>query len=339
MIIDLRSDTITKPTPDMLDAMMSAKVGDDVFGEDPTVLELENKAAKMFGLEEGLFCPSGTMTNQIAIRTLTQPQDEVICDKRSHIYLYEAGGIASNSLVSVELLDGDRGRITSEMIEHSIKPDDIHYPKTRLVGLENTVNKGGGCYYTMEEMRFISEIAKKHGLSMHLDGARIFNALVETGDDSQDLGKYFDTISVCLSKGLGAPVGSLLLSSAENIKKSKRIRKVFGGAMRQSGYLAAAGIYALDHHINRLKEDHIRAKQIAEILSEMPQLESIEPVDTNIIIFSLSRHFEAKSFLQQLDSIGVKALGFGGNSIRMVTHLEITDDMINMLSDRIKSLH
>jgi len=338
MIIDLRSDTITKPTPGMLDAMMSAQVGDDVFGEDPTVLELEDKAAKMFGLEAGLFCPSGTMTNQIAIRTLTQPQDEVICDKRSHIYLYEAGGIASNSLVSVELLDGDRGRITSEMIEHSIKPDDIHYPKTRLVGLENTVNKGGGCYYTMEQMRSISETARKHGLYMHLDGARIFNALVETGDDVQELGNYFDTISVCLSKGLGAPVGSLLLSSTENIKKARRIRKVFGGAMRQSGYLAAAGIYALDNHIDRLKKDHVRARQIAGILSEMPQLESIEPVDTNIIIFSLSRHFEANTFLKQLDSIGVKALGFGGNSIRMVTHLEITDDMINMLNDRIKTI-
>lgn len=338
MIIDLRSDTITKPTPGMLDAMMSAKVGDDVFGEDPTVKALEIKAAKIFGFETGLFCPSGTMTNQIAIRTLTQPQDEVICDKRSHIYLYEGGGIASNSMVSVELLDGDRGRITPEMIAPCIKPDDIHYPRTRLVALENTVNKGGGSYYTMDQMREISDMARKHGLLMHLDGARIFNALTETGDDPSDIGKYFDTISVCLSKGLGAPVGSLLLSSKDNIKKATRIRKVFGGGMRQSGYLAAAGIYALNNNIDRLKEDHKNAREIAKMISNLPFVDKVEPVDTNIIIFSLAKGMDVKSYLHKFNEQGILALGFGGNSIRMVTHLEITDDKVHAFSEKIKNV-
>jgi threonine aldolase len=241
-------------------------------------------------------------------------------------------------MVSVELLDGDRGRITPEMIVKSIKPDDIHYPKTRLVALENTVNKGGGCYYTMSQIKRISEASRLNGLSMHLDGARIFNALVETGENPQEIGQYFDTVSVCLSKGLGAPVGSILLGNSEIIKKAKRIRKVFGGAMRQSGYLAAAGIYALDHHITRLKEDHIRARLIAELLNNHPKVEYVEPVDTNIIIFSVIDGVDVKAFLNSLEDIGVLALGFGGKSIRMVTHLEITDEMINFLSDKIKKM-
>ncbi|MDZ7608352.1 MAG: GntG family PLP-dependent aldolase [Cyclobacteriaceae bacterium] len=287
MLVDLRSDTLTKPTPAMLDAMMRAEVGDDVFGEDPTVHVLQEKTARMFGMEAGLFCPSGTMTNQIAIRTLTQPQDEVICDKRSHIYLYEGGGIAYNSMVSVELLDGDRGRIAPEQIVAAIKPNDIHYPKSSLVALENTMNKGGGSYYTLKQIKAIHKACKTHGLKMHLDGARLFNALVETGDGSSDYGNYFDTISICLSKGLGAPVGSVLLGSHEHIGKAKRIRKVFGGAMRQSGYLAAAGIYALDHHVGRLKDDHVRARAIANILHECEYVERVDPADTNIVIFSL----------------------------------------------------
>ena len=338
MEIDLRSDTITRPTPGMLAAMMSAVVGDDVFGEDPTVYELERKGAQMLGFEAGLFCPSGTMTNQIAIRLLTQPQDEVICDKRSHIYLYEAGGIASNSMVSVALVDGDRGRITPEQIELNIKPDDIHYPRTALVALENTVNKGGGCYYTMEQMALISVTARKYGLHMHLDGARLFNALAETQENPSEIGNYFDTVSVCLSKGLGAPVGSLLLSSHENIMKAKRIRKVFGGAMRQSGYLAAAGIYSLENHIHRLREDHQKARQIAQMLSEKPFITSIEPVDTNIIIFSISDDMPAQKFLEKLKTNGIYALGFGGNNIRMVTHLDITENIMEELRKRLKAL-
>jgi len=338
MLIDLRSDTVTKPTPAMLEAMMSARVGDDVFGEDPTVKELEEKGAAMLGFEDGLFCPSGTMTNQIAIRTLTQPQDEVICDKRSHIYLYEGGGIAYNSMVSVELVDGDRGRITPDHIINNIKPNDIHFPRTKLVALENTVNKGGGCFYTMEQMKTISDVSKKYGLLTHLDGARLFNALVESGGNASDIGNYFDTVSICLSKGLGAPVGSLLLSSTGNIKKAKRIRKVFGGAMRQSGYLAAAGIYALDHHIDRLKDDHKKAKEIANILTNCHWVSNVEPVDTNIIIFSLKGGIQVSEFLFQLKTHGILALGFGGNSIRMVTHLDVHDEMMEQFERGIKSI-
>ena len=338
MIIDLRSDTLTRPTPGMLDAMMSAKVGDDVFGEDPTVHELEQKAAEMLGFESGLFCPSGTMTNQIAIRTLTQPQDEVICDKRSHIYLYEGGGIASNSMVSVELVDGDRGRISPSDVTENIKPDDIHYPKTKLVALENTVNKGGGCYYSSQQIRSIKKACKIHGLSMHLDGARLFNALVETEDDPKEMGDLFDTVSICLSKGLGAPVGSLLLSSKDHIGKARRIRKVFGGAMRQAGYLAAAGIYALDHHIARLKKDHVRAKNMAEVLAGSGQVAHVEPVDTNIIIFSLEKDLNVNEYLEKLHKKGILALGFGKQSIRMVTHLDINDAMVDKFEKEIKSM-
>jgi len=338
MIVDLRSDTVTKPTPGMLDAMMSAEVGDDVFGEDPTVAALEHKCAKMLGLEAGLFCPSGTMANQIAIRTHTQPQDEVICDKDSHIYLYEGGGIAYNSMASVELIDGDRGRISADQVRMKIKPDEIHYPRTRLVALENTMNKGGGSYYAMDQIMSIHNVCKDHGLLMHLDGARIFNALVETGDDPAQVGNYFDTVSVCLSKGLGAPIGSLLLGNQETILRARRIRKVFGGGMRQAGYLAAAGIFALDHHIDRLSKDHEKARLIARMLDNCPQVAKVEPVDTNIIIFSLIDGIEVKDFLGQLKAHGILALGFGGNSIRMVTHLDIHDAMMEQIEKGIKSI-
>lgn len=338
MLIDLRSDTLTKPTPGMLEVMMNAQVGDDVFEEDPTVAELEKKGARMLGFEAGLFCPSGTMTNQIGIRVLTQPQDEVICDKRSHIYLYEGGGISYNSMVSVELIDGDRGRLSPDQIEENIKPDNIHFPRTRLVALENTVNKGGGCYYTMDQVKSIHHVCKKHGLVIHLDGARIFNALVETGEDAKEIGRYFDAVSICLSKGLGAPVGSLLLSSKDNIKKARRVRKVLGGAMRQAGYLAAAGIYALDNNIQRLKKDHEKAREIARILSGCYQVSRVDPVDTNIIIFSLNVGEKVNDFLNLLKKHGILALGFGGNSIRMVTHLDIDDAMMGKFESAIKSI-
>ena len=336
--VDLRSDTVTRPTAGMLEAMMSAKVGDDVFGEDPTVAALENKGAEMLGFEAGLFCPSGTMTNQIAIRTLTQPQDEVICDKSSHIYLYEGGGIAYNSMVSVEPVEGDRGRISPDQVLNNIKPDDVFYPRTRLVVLENTTNKGGGSFYTMEQLISIHNVCKLHGLSMHLDGARLFNALVETGDNAKEFGKYFDTVSVCLSKGLGGPVGSLLMGSKEIIRSARRIRKVFGGAMRQAGYLAAAGIYALDHHIERLKRDHEKARQIEMLLAECSFVSRVEPVDTNIIIFSLIDGLAVQNVLQQLKNHEILALGFGGNNIRMVTHLDIDDDMMVKFELGIKSM-
>lgn len=338
-MIDLRSDTITQPGKPMLEAMMSAKVGDDVFDEDPTVNALQEKAAAMFGMEAALFCPSGTMTNQIAIRIQTQPQHEVICDKRSHVYNYEGGGMAYNSMVSVSLIDGDRGRITPEQIMENIRPDDIHAPITSLVCIENTVNKGGGSYYSSEQVDAISSVCKQHNLHLHLDGARIFNAIAETGQRSLELGKYFSTISICLSKGLGAPVGSLLLSSAGNIKKAKRIRKVFGGAMRQAGYLAAAGIYAFDHNIERLKEDHQRARILGNILENHPNVSYVLPVDTNIVIFRLQDKLTAREFVSQLSSRGLLSIPFGHREVRLVTHLNFDDDMLAQTEKILKSFH
>jgi threonine aldolase len=328
-LIDLRSDTVTKPTAGMLEFMMSAKVGDDVFGEDPTVSLLEEKAAKMFGMEAALFCPSGTMTNQIAIRLHTQPQDEVICDKLSHIYLYEGGGVAYNSLASVRLLDGDRGRITAEQVKENINnPEDIHFARTALVSLENTMNKGGGCYYSLAEIARIHAVCKEHGLALHLDGARLFNALAATGEDPQEYGKYFDTISICLSKGLGAPVGSLLLGSKDQIKKARRFRKVMGGGMRQAGFLAAAGIYALEHHVGRLKEDHEKARVLAATLEKQNYVGSVMPVETNIVIFTLAQGLEPKSFLETLAAAGIRAVAFGKREIRLVTHLDFTNEQL-----------
>ncbi len=337
MLIDLRSDTVTRPTPAMLEAMFHAEVGDDVFDEDPTVKKLEQKAAALFGQEAGLFCPSGTMTNQIGIRIQTHHQQEIICDKTAHIYYYEAGGIASNSGLSMRLLDGDRGRITAKMVEENINPsDNIHQPLTSLVAIENTSNKGGGSYYRLPELIAISKVASNHQLKRHLDGARIFNALVETGESPSDIGRLFDTVSICLSKGLGAPVGSLLLSTKENIKKALRVRKAMGGGMRQSGYLAAAGIFALDNHIERLKDDHYRAKQLEIELKKLSYVEEILPVDTNIIVFRLTEKVNLAAYLNYLSEHKIKAVQFGKQVIRMVTHLDFNDDMLNTLVDVLK---
>jgi threonine aldolase len=328
-IIDLRSDTVTRPTPAMLDAMFSAKVGDDVFDEDPTVKELELKAAKLFSKDAALFCPSGTMTNQVSIRVLSEPQQEVICDKGSHIYYYEGGGVASNSGLSMRFIDGDRGRINAQQVEENINPpENIHQPFTSLVAIENTCNKGGGSYYSFRQMKEVSDIAKKYNLKIHLDGARIFNAVTETGDSTYEIGKLFDTISICISKGLGAPVGSLILSTKEIILKAKRVRKSFGGGMRQAGYLAAAGIYALDNHISRLKEDHIKAKILGEAIQSLSYIEYLMPVDTNIIVFKLKEDKPQASLLNFLSENNIKAVAFGKQVIRMVTHLDITDSMI-----------
>jgi len=337
-MIDLRSDTLTKPTREMLEAMFRANVGDDVFMEDPSVGRLEEKAAEMLGMEAGLFCPSGTMCNQIAIRVLTQPQDEVICDEKSHIYNYEGGGIAYNSFVTTQLVHGDRGRISPADIISQIKPDDIHYPHTALVALENTVNKGGGSVYNLSDIKLINKVCRDNNLAMHLDGARLFNALAKTGDASKDYGKYFDTISICLSKGLGAPVGSVLLGSAEYIHRARRVRKVMGGGMRQAGYLAAAGIYALDFHIDRLKEDHRRARHIAKILESLNWVRDIMPVDTNILIFTLADSVNPQKFLEKLNEAGVKALSFGGQNIRFVTHLDFDDDQLDKLEVILKGI-
>ncbi len=336
-MIDLRSDTITRPTPGMLDAMMNAEVGDDVFDADPTVNALQEKVAGIFGKEAALYCPSGTMTNQIALRVNTQPQDEVVCHKHSHIYLYEGGGLAYNSMLSPKLLEGVDGKLRAEQIAPAVNPDDIHLPRTSLVSLENTMNKGGGSYYDLQEITAIRQECQKAGLKLHLDGARFFNAIVETGEKAQDHGALFDTISVCFSKGLGAPVGSALLGTKEAIKQAKRIRKVFGGGMRQAGYLAAACIYALDNHIDRLSEDHERARKIGEMAAALPFVKEVYPVRTNIIILSLEGKTEAW-LLDELKKHNVLAVGFGPGLVRFVTHLDFTDDHLDQLAGVFKKL-
>lgn len=336
MIVDLRSDTVTKPSPGMLEAMMKAKVGDDVFEEDETVTALEQKAAGIFGMEAGLFCPSGTMTNQIAIKSLTQPMDELIVDDTAHVYRSEGGGIAFNSGASVRLLHGDRGRINPGLIEPHINPENVHLPKTSLVVIENTVNFGGGSYYTLNQIESISHLCKLKNLYLHLDGARVFNALTETGDQSRKYGHFFNTISVCLSKGLGAPVGSVMLGSKDLVKKARRIRKVLGGGMRQAGFMAAAGIYALDNNIKRLKEDHTHAKVIAEALTGQSYVKSMMPVDTNIIIFELTDHCKASDFISKLNDSGIKCLEFGRQKIRFVTHLDIRSEMVDHTIDTLR---
>jgi len=337
MIVDLRSDTVTKPTPEMLQAMMQAEVGDDVFGEDPTIQKLERKCAELLGMDAGVYCPSGTMTNQIGIKILTQPYEEIICYKGSHIYKYEGGGLMGNSQVSVKLLNGERGRLSIEEISTNINGDDVHYPKTSVVALENTVVREAGSYYTLNQISAISEFARSKGLAMHMDGARFFNAITATGDDSRKYGKYFDTISICLSKGLGAPVGSVILCKKELEPKARRIRKVFGGGMRQAGFIAAAGLYALENNIARLKDDHVRAKTLGKALAEMPFVKSMMPVDTNIIIFELNDS-TSEQFVARLAQHDVKALTFGSTQIRMVTHLDFNDKMLDRTIEVLKKL-
>ena len=339
MTIDLRSDTITKPTKAMMEAMWEANVGDDVFGDDPTVNALQEKAARMFGMEDALFCPSGTMTNQLAIRVHTQPGSDVICDKYSHIYLYEGGGIMLNSLSSVKLLHGNRGRVTAAQVEEAISPEnDIHSTCTRLVSLENTMNKGGGAYYDINEIKAIRQLCWDRKIPLHLDGARLFNALVETGETPEQYGQLFDSISICLSKGLGCPVGSLLLGSKQTIAKARRFRKVMGGGWRQAGFLAAAGIYALDNHINRLEEDHLRARAIGGMFNKKSEVEEIFQVDTNIVIVRLNEKISEKDYVQKLAEKGILAVSFGKNLVRFVTHLDFTDDHLQEMEKSVLGL-
>ncbi|KAA0989721.1 threonine aldolase family protein [Dyadobacter aurulentus] len=336
MKIDLRSDTVTKPTPEMQQAMWEAVVGDDVMGDDPTVNALQEKAARLFGMEDALFCASGTMTNQLAIRVHTQPGSDVICDKNSHIYLYEGGGIMLNSLSSVKLLDGDRGRLTASQVAEAISPEnDIHSTLTRLVSLENTMNKGGGSYYNFNEIKAIRQVCTEKGIPLHLDGARLFNALVETGEAPREYGEVFDSISICLSKGLGCPIGSLLLGTKEMIGKAKRFRKVMGGGWRQAGFLAAAGIYALDHHVDRLKEDHARAREIGKIFEAKPEVEAVFPVDTNIVIIKIAEGISETQYVHKLAALGILAVTFGKGLVRFVTHLDFSDSQLEELRKRI----
>ncbi len=327
MIIDFRSDTVTRPTPGMREAMMKAPVGDDVFGEDPSINALQEMTADLFGMEAALFCPSGTMTNQIAIKCHTQPGDEVICDESSHIYQYEGGGIALNSGASVKLLYGDRGRINARQVEEAIQPDDVHRAHTRMVSLENTSNRGGGSCYTFSEIQAIQQVCMRHDLAFHLDGARLWNAIVARKEDPLHYGKVFDSISVCLSKSLGCPVGSLLLGTKDFIKKAKRYRKVFGGGMRQGGFMAAAGIYALEHHIERLKEDHANAKAIATAISSRSFVKMMLPVETNIIIFELDESLTAPQLVARLKEQDILGYAISPNRVRLVTHLDITPAM------------
>ena len=327
-MIDYRSDTFTKPSPLMLEAMFKAEVGDDVFREDPTVNELEGLTAEIFGIEAALFCPSGTMTNQIAVKCHTQPGDEVICDKLSHVYIYEGGGIAFNSGCQVKSLEGNRGRLTAEQVSHSINSDDYHKPVSKLVSLENTANRGGGSCYEMNELKNIKEICSKNNLNLHLDGARLFNAIVEHKENPEDYGKIFDSISLCLSKGLGAPVGSVLMGSKTFIHKARRVRKVFGGGMRQAGYLAAAGIFALENNIQRLHTDHLHAKEIAEALLKKSFTGKMMPVETNIIIFAVIEHYTPKSFTEALKTDDILVMPISETQVRMVLHLDITEKMV-----------
>ncbi len=338
MLIDLRSDTFTKPTPEMLETMMNADVGDDVFGEDPTVNQLESLGATMFGMEAALFCPSGTMTNQIAIKCHTLPGNEVICEKNSHVYIYEGGGIAFNSSCQVKPIDGNRGRITATQVLDSINSVDIHKPVSALVSIENTSNRGGGSCYEISELQLIKEVCLNNNVKLHLDGARIWNALVARQQNPLHYGEIFDSISICLSKGLGAPVGSLLLGNHEFIYKARRVRKVFGGGMRQAGYLAAAGLFALENNISRLEIDHLHAKIIGDALRKKDFVSNMLPIETNMIIFEVSGKFDAKSFSAYLKERNVFCIPISSSQVRMVTHLDISSEMVNHLTALISTI-
>jgi len=328
MIIDFRSDTLTKPSAGMLDAMLTAKVGDDVFGEDPTVNELESYSAALFNTESALFCPSGTMTNQIAIKCHTQPGDEVICDNLSHIYQYEGGGIAFNSGSSVRLLEGNYGRINANLVQNAINPNDIHKATSTLVSLENTANRGGGTCYDFAEFQLIKDVCLKNNLKLHLDGARLFNAIVAKKENTKDYGNVFNSISICLSKGLGAPIGSVLLGDANFIKKARRFRKVFGGGMRQAGFIAAGALYAIKYQIERLEQDHKHAQLIVAALIKKDFVGKINPVETNIILFEVKGRFIAKQLELFLAEKGIKTIAMTPTQIRMVLHLDISEDMV-----------
>lgn len=339
MEINLISDTVTKPTPEMLQYMFEAQVGDDVYKQDPTVIELENRIAKMFGMEAGLFFPSGTMANQTAIKLHTQPGEQLIADKWAHVYHYEGGGVAFNSGVSCCLLDGNRGMITANQVENAINdPEFYHSPLTSLVCVENTTNKGGGACYELQDLLEIKKICKQYNLKFHLDGARIWNALIAKKQNPKDFGKIFDTISVCLSKGLGAPVGSVLLSDQKTIKRALRIRKILGGGMRQIGYLAAAGIYALDHHIARLENDHRRAKEIANVLQKLVWIDKIEPVETNILIFSVKPTINEQIVIEKLKQKNILISAMGSGKLRIVTHLDYREVMHSYVLETLKKL-
>lgn len=326
MEVNLISDTVTRPTEEMLSYMTEATVGDDVFKEDPTINALEEKVAKLFGKEAALFFPSGTMANQTAIKLHTQPGDQLICDHYAHIFNYEGGGVSFNSGVSCALIEGDRGRITAEQIKQRINPSDFyHSPRTSLVALENTTNKGGGAFYSINAIEEISQLCRKENLPLHLDGARLWNAMVATNISPDFYGQHFDTLSICFSKGLGAPVGSALIGSQTTIDNALRIRKMLGGGMRQAGYLAAAAIYGIDHHWHRMQQDHDKAKSLGEVLSKVPGVRYLAPVDTNIVIFELDSEARENQFMQHMQKNKIQLISMGSGKLRFVTHLDYTD--------------
>lgn len=337
--IDLRSDTVTKPTTGMLKAIMTAEVGDDVYKEDPTVNKLEKKLAEMFGMDQALFFPTGSMANQAAIKLHTQPAEQLICDKWAHVFNYEGGGASFNSGVSCKLVDGDRGMITAAQVEENINPPDFyHSPLTTLVCLENTTNKGGGACYDFSEIEKIRKVCDKHGLGLHLDGARLFNALVAKNEDPKAYGRIFDTISVCLSKGLGTPIGTVLIGNNKVMKGALRVRKVLGGGMRQIGFMAAAGIYALDHHVERLAKDHQRATEIGQVLKEQSYVKEVEPVETNIVIFYLQENSDETVFMKQLQEENIRISNMGQGKLRIVTHLDYSEEMHQRFLDVIRKV-
>ncbi len=337
--IDLRSDTVTKPTTGMLQAIMGAEVGDDVYKEDPSVNQLEEKLANMFGMDEALFFPTGSMANQAAIKLHTQPAEQLICDKWAHVYNYEGGGVSFNSGVSCKLVDGDRGMITAAQVEESINPPDFyHSPLTTLVCLENTTNKGGGACYDFKEIKKVRKVCDKHNLGLHLDGARLFNALVAKNEDPKAYGKIFDTISICLSKGLGTPMGTVLIGNKKLMKNAIRVRKVLGGGMRQVGFMAAAGIYALDNHVERLAEDHKRASEIGGALEKQEYVREVEPVETNIVIFYLKKASDEAPFMKQLEKENIRISNMGQGKLRVVTHLDYSEGMHQKFLDVLKNI-
>ena len=339
MEINLISDTVTKPTPEMLQAMFNAKVGDDVFKQDPTVNEFERIVADLFGMEAALFFPTGTMANQTAIKLHTNPGDQIICDKWSHIHLYESGGASSNSGVNFNLLDGSRGMITAEQVKEGINdPEFYHTPMSKMVGIENTTNKGGGACYDIEELQKIKQVCVDHNLKYHLDGARLWNAMIAKKQQPKQFGELFDTISVCFSKGMGCPIGSVLLSDAQTIHRALRIRKIFGGNMRQSGYLAAAGIYALQNNINRLEEDHRRAKELGSALQQCSWVAVVEPVETNIIVFSVQSYIKDQEVIEMLKQKGIAISLLAKGKLRIVTHLDYRQVMHEYVLEALEKL-
>ncbi len=337
-MIDFRSDTVTKPSKEMLKSMSNAEIGDDVFNEDPSINKLQTLTAEMFGMEASLFCPSGTMTNQIALKVHTNPGEEILCHPFSHIYNYEGGGIAANSSCQVRLSEGDRGLTNSENLRKLINPDDVHAARTSLISLENTSNLGGGSCYESQEIERIKALSIEKNVGLHLDGARLFNALVAKKQSAEFYGQNFDSISICLSKGLGCPVGSLLLGNSDFIREAKRIRKRFGGGMRQAGYLAAAGIYALENNIDRLEEDHQKAQEIKTALENLDWVDSIQAVETNIIIFQLIESSKTDSFVNLMKSKGVLLIKMGSNKIRIVTHLDVSAAQTKEFTDLLASI-